>query len=59
VGGAEAYIADMMTVQRSPTRTIDELGFDPMTRQEASLLLRLVSYRHTGRHEDRHHQERG
>ena len=29
----------------SSTRVIDEVGFDPMTRHEASLFFRLVSYR--------------
>jgi DNA replication protein DnaC len=31
---------------RGVVRLIDELGFDPMNRQEASLFFRLVSYRY-------------
>ena len=38
---------------------IDELGFDPMSRQEASLFFRLVSLPvWPGRHHDHHQQER-
>ena len=42
VGGTGEHIAGLSTA----LLLIDELGFDPMTRQEASLFFRLVSYRY-------------
>ena len=37
---------------------IDEVGFEPMSRQEASLFFRLVSYRYGPRQHPDHHQQR-